>query len=291
MIDITDPLAILQSLKKTEPVPVIKTMNPIEIVQSIKCNLCGHEVVPHWLTKHIAMHVDNKYIEEANVRVADSVVRSSTGTSFAPFKEELTEVKQEDVRKFLNFMPLSKVKDVEEYSFRKLKDVSCFSGASKDDRYSDFTMLVWFSDIATTSTYNAGFVGGHNSNYQKASERLQIHLVYDSLERYFTISARIYKRNGYSDYETEESAIPDRICDQEELLVEMRRVFLFFKVPPRATHKRFLKVMKQGSVLIENEGSTPQAVTMNHPGILDELKKAKYTSKAHESDEYSMYHC
>jgi ribosomal protein L32 len=291
--DITNPEAILCGVKTSEPTTdtVSKTMTTDANMPFVKCNLCGHEVAQHFLTRHIGLHIENKYIEEATVRVADSIVKMVAGSNFPPIKEELTEVKVEDVRKFLNALPLSKVKDQEDFAFRKLKDVSCFSGTSKDGRYSDFTLLVWFQDISTTSTYNAGFAGGHNSHYGKASERLQLHLTYDSLEKYFTISGRCYKKPSYSDYETEEAAVPDRICDQEELLIEMKRIFLFFKTSPKAVYKRFLKTVRKGSILIENKDSTPQSVTINHVGIMEDLKKAKTSSKVHDSDDYSMYGC
>lgn len=293
MTDITNPQAILHGAKSSESNndTVIKTMNLTDEKPSfVKCNLCGHEVVQHYLTRHIGMHIENKYIEEANVRVADSTVRS-IATNFPVTKEELVEVKEEDVRNFLNAMPLSKVKDTEDFVFRKIKDVSAFSGTSKDGRYSDFTLLVWFSDITSTTTYNAGYVGGHNSFYGKASERIQVHLTYDSLENYFTVSGRSYKKLSYSDYETEEGSIPDRICDQEELLVEMRRIFLFFKVSPKAVYKRFLKTIRMGHTMVNSEGAEPQAVTTNHVAILEDLKKAKTSAKIHDSDEYQMYGC
>jgi hypothetical protein len=292
---ITDPLALLERIKLSESNndTVNKTMNsPDAKALFVKCNFCPHDIRQDYLTRHIGMHIENRHIEEANVRVADSVVKNSSSgyqpIKYEPIKQELTKVEPEEVRKFLYAIPTSKVKDTEDFRFRKLKAVSAFSGASKDRRYSDFTFIVWFSDVTSVTSYNSGYAGGSNSQYGKASERLQIHLTYDSLERYYTISGKVYKRTGYSDFETEDGTIPDRICEQEELMVEIKRICLFFKISPMAAYKRFLKTVRKGFSIVASEGTTGQAVTNNHVGILEDLKKAKTTNYS-EAEEYQMY--
>lgn len=289
LTDITNPEKILQEIKSLPNNDTAKkTMNATDINRVfVKCNFCQHEVLQTFLTRHIGTHIENKYLEDANAGSGETQIRIAGSNSYISPKENLAEVKLDDVRNFLNAIPMSKVKDLDLFSFKKIKDVSAFSGTSKNGRYSDFTLLIWFAE--SISSYNGAYSGGHSSYYGKFSERLQVHLTYDSLERYFTISARVYKRGGYTDYETEEAAIPDRICEQEELMAEMRKIFLFFRLPPKAIHKRFMKLFRQGFQLIYCENTPSQAVTVNHMSILDDLKKGKFVTSSQDVDDCYGY--
>ena len=282
--EITNPQAILQgaiSEKETKPMNSAEESRAIFIV----CNLCNHRVLDNFLTQHIGKHIENRHIDDANTRVADFSPR----TTYILPKEDLTEVKIEEVRTFLEAMPPSKVKDVEIFSFRKIKEVSAISEASKDGRYSDFTLMVWFADGGTS--YNASYVGGHISYFGKSSERLQVHLTYDSLERYYTISGKVYKKSSYSDHEMEEGTIPNRVCDQDELMSEMRKIFLFFKLSPMLVYKHFLKILRQGHSLISEEGKPLQTITVNHTRILEEIKKGKFSTSSYSHEDYHGYGC
>lgn len=278
MLEITDPNAVLGNKSET-----LKVNNAI----FIRCNFCSHEVIEDMFVKHIKLHIQNKHIEEAKTKSFESY---NTG-SRSPFIEQrvayiepVVEVKESDVKDFLSSLPMSKLKEPEEFSFRKIKDVSATSSRSNDGRYSDFTLFSWFGE--TPTTYNAGYSGGQNSFYGRSSERLQIHLVYDSLEQYFTISGRVYKTGVYSDYETEEGAVPDRICLQDELMKEIKMICLFFRCPPKAIYKRLLKVMRKELQVVRG-----QVLTENHAAALEELSKPKnhYSAKDKDDDLYQYY--
>lgn len=289
LTDITDPEAILNGLKSNNDM-VNKIMSTQTSNYFIKCNFCDIEVKPQFLNKHILVHIDSNYLEESDSNSYRQPIKETSTIVNNPIvvKEDFVEVKKEDIEAFANTLPLSKIKDIEEFSYRKIKDVSAFAGTSRDGRYSDFTILVWFSDSFVSC--NTGYLGGSNSNYSKSSDRLHLHLAYDSLEHYYTISGKIYRRSGYSDNDTEEGTTPNRICDQDQLMLEIKKILLYFRIPPRGAYKRFIKAMRMGHSFAGEEGNRSQASTVNHFAIVEELKKSKNAAFSRVDDNY-YGHC
>lgn len=259
----------------------------------IKCNICNVGVEKSFLTRHVAYHIENGIVTETNIRVSDGNDKtgkvhhlpSSSFVSTPAKQEDLVDVTIDDVRSFLSAVPATKLCSREKYNFRKIKDVSIVSGTSKDKRYSDFCVLVWLADSSTT--YNTTFVGGHNSYYGKSTERVQMTVCYDSVENYFTLSNKIYKRTGYSEFDSEEGKTPDKICNQDEIVDEMRKSLLFFRVSPRGVLKRFIKNMRGSTTQIPGVGYENYISTENHLPIMESLSKKTAYSLA-DYDHHGM---
>lgn len=222
----------------------------------VNCNFCQSKVHFDYLDAHIKVHADQA---PRLARSTDIVVRSETPnktntTTQTPKKHE------------------PKLEPIESYKFRKLDQFCAASSMSQDGRYSDFTIILWMKEhIGVSTTYYAG--GGTTTTF-KDWERFSIHIVYDSLEDYYTLTSKLLKRGSYSTWDTEESA-PDRICcTPKELQLEIKRALLFFRINPVIAYKGFRKLFKQ-ELKIDYDANNRACIaqTKNCDDLADRLNK------------------
>lgn len=273
--EITKPSAILDEAKKTTNNELANKMNPIKNERPfVVCNLCESDVASEWMTAHIAAHIENKYVLDSTKETRKQASRSHNNynSSIVPVVKSPPEpaepMREEDLKEFLNILTVPKINDYPEFQYREVRDVSCTGSSSKDGRYSDFNIYVWYKE--TISTYNAIYTGGSSSG-SKVAEKLHFHMVFDSVDKYYTLSARLYKRNSYSEVDLEEGSVPDRICDQKEITIEIRRALLYFRTNPDEILKLFLEATNKEISSIKDEDIF---ISHNHAALLEAQKKS-----------------
>jgi hypothetical protein len=204
----------------------------------VHCNLCNSKVFIRYLDSHLKVHIhqhESKTGETKNktstalVRVADAAL-----TSTAPIHSWVQPERKEP-----------QLQSLETYKFRELENVCAAGSVSKTGRYSDFTVIFWGEEkIVVQNSNHYSSYGSHTSWTTKDWERLQIHVVYDSVEDYYTVSCKLLRRGSYSSWDNDD-CIPDRICYQHELMTEIKRALLFFKVDPKSAYRKFRKLFRK----------------------------------------------
>lgn len=230
----------------------------------VNCSLCRAKVFIKYLDNHLLVHTNN--FEENNT-TKTSITKYNPPTVSAVSKQE--EVKKTENKPQLN--------NIEKYKFRQLEHACCASSMSRNGRYSDFTITFWEKDKATV--HSAVYSGGVASYASKDWERFTIHIAYDSVEDYFTVTSKLLKRSTYSSWDTEDTVVPDRICYQDELFTEIKRALLFFRIPPKSAYKLFRKLFKQELVIdLDSNGRAFITQTQNCEVLQNKLKASTYSN-------------
>lgn len=239
----------------------------------VHCNLCKARVNVQYLDNHLKVHTD--LFEPSKV----TSQTSSTSTAIVPVTSSVSTTVSPN-KKDEKIPTLSKV---EKYKFRELVEACCASSVSLDGRYSDFTVVFWEKDKPGVQTTT--YTGGATTYTTREWERLSIHVVYDNVEDYFTVSCKLLKRSGYSTFDTED-AIPDRICFQEELITEIKRALLFYKISPDEALKKFTSLFTQPIIIDHDaEGRALIAQTQNCDVLQERLKRiSSYSGYDHAYD-------
>lgn len=253
--------------------PVDKSLQNIDLKNDfVICNICKARVFIRYLDQHLKVHTHNfaptpsvGMTSTAIVRVP--VVNSTTSTNLAS-----TTSKPKASGPQLS--------PIETYKFRPLDQACAASSVSKNGRYSDFTIVFWGKEKTTVHTNS--YVGSPSSYTSGDWERFSIHIVYDSMEDYYTITSKLLKRSSHSSWDQEDT-IPDRICFQEELFTEIKRALLFFKISPKAAYKHFRKLFNQDLIIDYDDGRASIVQTKNSQALTDKIKKSSNFS-------YSPYH-
>jgi hypothetical protein len=258
---------------------VNKSLQTIDIKNEwVHCNICSARVNVHYLDQHLKVHTHNYEPKNASgftttpattstaiVRVPANVSNTSSSTTY-----------RSDTTKSSG----PKLKSIECYKYRQLDNACAASSVSQNGRYSDFTIILWGKE--KTFVNNTVYVGGYSSTTSKDWERFSVHVVYDSKENYYTVTCKLLRRSSYSTFDSEDN-IPDRICYQDELLSEIKRALLFFRISPRAAYKQFLKCIR--GPLVTEYDKTGRAIitqTKNCEELNERLKKTSaYTGNGH----------
>ena len=232
----------------------------------VHCNLCKARVCIIYLDNHLKVHTHD--FEPSSITSTAIVRTNHTGAASAisSSTSNVTSYKKPEEKKGPS---LSKI---ESYKFRQLEQACAASSVSNDGRYSDFTVIFWEREkISPQSTV---YSGGNTSYTSKDWERFSIHIVYDKLEDYYTITSKLLRRASYSSFDNEDT-IPDRICFQEELATELKRALLFFRISPRSAYKHFRKLFSQPLVTdYDNDGRALITQTKNCETLQERMKKA-----------------
>jgi hypothetical protein len=233
----------------------------------VNCNICKARVNVKYLDAHQKMHIGTHSSTSRAIVPASSSATSSTGS--------ITVYSSKNEKKD-NSKP--KLSPQEHYKFKHIEDACAASSMSQDGRYSDITVIYWMRDKPNvTTTY---YAGGSSSSTYNVGERLSIHVVYDSLEDYYTVTTKLLKRSSYSSWDTEEN-VPDRICGSpRELLEEIKRALLFFCISPKVAYKKFRKLFKQ-ELKIDYDASGRACIcqTKNCEELFEKLKKASSSTE------------
>lgn len=240
----------------------------------VHCNICRARVCIRYLDQHLKVHTHNfepsTRTSTSTALVASSAVASAiigNGVRTSSYQHEKKEKK-----------PVLAAQ--EPYKFRQLEQACCASSVSKNGRYSDFTIIFWEKEKIGVGTTT--YTGTGTSYATKDWERFTIHIVYDSIEDYYTLNAKLLKRGQYSQWDNEDSAVPDRICFQEELLTEIKRALLFFRISPRSAYKHFKKLFNQPLVTdYDKRGVAILTQTKNCEVLSEKLKKSPTTWSGH----------
>lgn len=237
----------------------------------VNCNICKAKVLVKYLDEHQKMHIGTySSTSRAITREANGSLPSSTSsgaiTVYSPPKTEKKD----------NNKP--KLSPQEHYKYRATEVACAASTMSQDGRYSDITVIYWMRDKTGVTTTH--YAGGSTSTTYGVGERLSIHVVYDSVEDYYTVTTKLLKRSSYSSWDTEEN-IPDRIClNAQELLEEIKRALLFFCISPKAAYKRFRKLFSQ-ELKIEYDANGRACIvqTKNCDELFEKLKKVSSSTE------------
>lgn len=244
-------------------VPVITSARTVKD-RWVNCSICKARVHIDFLTQHERVHVD-MHRPTAN----SSSTTASTSSAIVKHMPLVHSPPPAQENK-------PKLSPVERYTFRAIDTACAASSMSQDSRYSDFTIILWLKEkLAVSSGHYSGSSGYSTS---KDAERLSVHVVYDSLEDYYTLTTKLLKRSSYSTYDSEEN-VPDRIClSTKEVNDEIKRAFLFFCVSPRAAYKHFRKLFKQElSIDYDTANRACIAQTANCDTLFERLKRPAET--------------
>lgn len=201
----------------------------------VSCNFCQNKVKKEYLTQHFSMHTHNftprsKPIEQA----------AALATIHTPLLPRHTEAPKDKTK-------IPHLKSVEHYVFRHIDAISAASSVSQSGRISDFTVSFFLKEQTTFTDVSWRGSGQYTS---KDNQRFVIHIAYDSVEDYYLVVCKMVKRSQYSLYDTEELT-PEHICNQDELLTDIKRSMLYFGIPPKTAYKMFRKLFKKPDISIE----------------------------------------
>jgi hypothetical protein len=231
----------------------------------VNCNICKGRVMVRYLDNHLKIHTNTFEPSTSTAIVKSNTTSSSSSTSgTSTYTYKKLDLTSEERSK-------PTIKTPEHYKFRSLEQACFASSTTHDSRYSDFTIIFWEKE--KPSVQSAVYSGAHSSYVTKEWERFLIHIVYDSLEDYYTLTSKLLKRGQHSSWDTED-VNPDRICYQEELQSEIKRALLFSRVSPKAAYKHFRKLCKQPFVISYDDNDKAIVTQTENCSILQErLKK------------------
>jgi hypothetical protein len=270
----------------------VKPMTPetnTNLKDWVKCNLCTSNIHVDYLTGHLKTHA---YMAEKPTPKSVSSATQASSTAIVRVSDHTTSIgsggnghtsssaTSSNETSWSSLIAKSNAKDkptlqsLETYKFRELKHVCAFGSSSKSNRYSDFTVVFWTDEVS--SVQNTSYYGtGYSSYVSKDWERLSIHSVYDSLEEYYVVSCKLSRRGHNSSWDNDD-CIPDRICYQNELMTEIKRAMLFFRVNPKSAYRLFRKLFDQNVKITydPNDGKVLFAQTESYGELSDRLKNS-----------------
>ena len=225
----------------------------------VKCNLCNARVQVKYLDKHSKAHIIC-YKPEASSSTAIVPVNKPNYISQVPATPA-------------NDPENPKIEKIETYRFRTIDEACMASSVSKNGRYSDITIVFWEKEKAVVETQKYTNIGNSYST-NKDWERFQVHIVYDSVEEFYTVSCKLIKRTStYNPWDNEDS-VPDRICEQKDLLGEIKRAMLFFRISPKIAYRHFRKILRQNIIVSYDEsGKAIVAKTANCDKLMERLNR------------------
>jgi hypothetical protein len=255
--------------------PVNKELQQIDMKdQWVHCNICKARVFIKYLDQHLKVHTHNF---EPSSTTSTAIVKSSGVTSsFSSRANDVTSSSSyTSTFKKPEEKPGPTLNKLEHYRFRELEQACCASSVSNDGRYSDFTIVFWEKD--KPSVQSTTYAGGSTTYTTKDWERFSVHVVYDSAEDYYTITCKLLRRASYGTWDNEDT-IPDRVCFQEELIPEIKKALLFFRISPKDAYKHFLDLCKEPLVTSYDEGGRAFITQTKNCDLLQErLKKSTNT--------------
>lgn len=241
----------------------------------VNCNICRARVYIRYLDMHLKVHTHN--FEPSNVThsgggtTSTAIVRSYSGNN----PTTITTPPPSSFKKESSATP--NLSRIETYKFRQLEQACCAASVTRDGRYSDLTIVYWSEE--KPGVVNASYTGS-TSYTTKDWERFSIHIVYDSVEDYYTLTSKLLKRSPHSIYDNEE-ACPDRICEQKELFSEIKRALLFFRISPKAAYKHFRRLFSAPMIIQHDDNGKVVFTQSKNCEILQErLKKSSSSSVA-----------
>lgn len=259
---ITEPKRILmlppakkQEDSKIEPQSTMSLSNAFP-----KCSICNGNVKSEYLTKHLLVHtIDySKYTSNA-IKTTHNVVHTPPSTAMVPRRYI------DEVPKKKNVIP--RLSRIIPFSFNDITACSFTSSATKSGKHSHITLIFWSPEKAIIK--NGSHVGA-KSYATKEWDRFSITLAYDSKEEFYIITSKSLTRSSFSSFD-KETSIPDRICFQEELETELKRIFLHFKIDPKKAASLFNDALQKEYVISTDEDDkTIQISSENYP-LIDEI--------------------
>lgn len=237
----------------------------------VHCNLCKANVYIKYLDDHLKIHINQ--FEPTVPITGQSTSSLAPSSNVAPMRRVITPVsttQNEPAKK-----QIQSIRPSDSYKFRQLEQACCASSVSRDGRYSDFTIIFWEKEKPTTQS--VVYHGGSTSYTSKDWERFCVHVVYDSLEDYYTFSAKLMRRSQYSSWDNED-VVPDRICFQNELFSEIKRAMLFFRISPLSAYRHFRKLFnKPIAIDYDSNGRAVIVQSQNCDALNERLKKESET--------------
>jgi hypothetical protein len=234
----------------------------------VSCNICNSRVKTEYLTKHLSMHTHN-FTPDVKPMLQSAALATIPYTPILP---------QPSIEKDKTRIP--HLKAVENFKFRQLDSVCAASSLDQSGRFSDFTVSFFLKE-KTSFVDNTWKGGGQYAS--KDIERFVVHIAYDSVEDYYLVVCKMVKRSQYTSYDNEEPA-PEHICNQDELLTDIKRSMLFFGIPPRTAYKMFRKLFKKNSILVEYDKNDRACMseTSNSGELIKKLAPKEYTYHGYE---------
>lgn len=286
------PMTATEALKTNDSLTTKPMSNVIDMsAYWVACNLCNRRIHINYLDAHAKTHIyqaEDPKASTAMVRVGTEVSGASTETwSAAPWvnsgakttpaatwSSEIAKLKKEPT-----------LHSLERYKFRKLSNVCAAASTSKNNRYSDFTVVFWGEE--TIGVNNSSMYGtSYSSTTYKDWERLEIHTVYDSLEDYYVVSCKLLRRASYGSWDNEDK-IPDGIYYQHELMTAIKRALLFFRIDPKVAYKRFRKLFNEDWIMEKNADGKVSVVQTKNCLELEKKLKGSGTTTTYDRHYYS----
>jgi hypothetical protein len=240
-----------------------------EINTKIVCQICQASMDISDITAHIKVHMDDYKPAQPSSSLKD--IKPSTALSvIQPSQTNTTSFKPE--------APTVRLSSKEQYHSRRISEVSFSSSTGRNGRYSDFSLVLW--EPAKTSLNDHTYAhNGYTASYSNDIRRVHIVITYDALEEYYHLGVRLYRKSWYN--ETNEEAIPERICDGiQELYAEVRRALIYFRINPRLVYRAFRKMQSRDQFVVErdNTGRVIGVETSNTQALMQKLNDTKDTT-------------
>lgn len=270
--------------------PVVRTPNISTVLRAtedkkeapdtfnIVCQVCQVAMTVDLITAHLKEHMDEyqpTIAKPTEKQTAALATTHQSETSHLPKKIEV---------------PLVRVSSKEQYHHREIQNISFSSSTGRNGRYSDFSIILW---EPAKSSINDHTYASHNYTASTSTDIRRFHIVitYDALDDYYHLSAKLLKKVWYN--ESDEGAIPDRICESpKELFVELRRALIYFRINPRVVYRLFRKMQRRDEFVSEydKDGRAIATQTSNTDRLLEQLKNTYKTDSTYNSHHYGNYH-
>jgi len=251
----------------------------------VRCAYCSEVVVEKYLDQHYATHIKNfkpkPAITHKPAERQPDMRPDHRVIDLSRFRKDGTETVKEPIK-------APSLKSREDFKFREIVDVSAASSCSADKRFSDVSATFWLNDKQSTySGHQVGVGWGTSTDFQ----RIVVLITHDSVDDYYDVSVRLFKRGTYWTSDSIEDATPDKLCcDMPQAMKEIRKALLYFRISPIIALKRLVKMLRaEGDDLVEEideEGNLIEVSTSNHHGLMAELEKKQEASKDDDITEH-----
>jgi|SRR5271166_2434227 len=230
----------------------------------MECSICSCQANIRYFDEHMKVHTiefDKKLGGKAEPSINDKVRKA-----LATIPKQLPAASETSKKSVI-----PKINNLEKHKFRKIERAVACASRSTSGRYSDFTVMFVLEN--KPAAYSNAYTGSQPSIYRDF-ERLNVHVVHDARDDFYTVSVKTVKRSAHASYDTDDSPVPERICYQDELAREIRAAMLFIGVDPKSAYRHFRRMIRDNVVSeLDDTGRVLVSCTNGYVAFTEAMKK------------------
>lgn len=244
-------------------------LSPAKEGEWVTCHLCQGKVYAKYVERHLRVHLtdystflENKTYSRVNPDYKSTYSNQSTSIVHVP--NNTKQKRKESPIRLHRIVP---------FKFNKVDSCTIISSTNKTGRFSETALVFWYP--AQASIKDATYAGGKSFNGSEF-DRLSISISYDNKDDFFILTSKFLTRAQYSQYD-KESSIPDRICFQEQLFSEIKRICLHYRISPRDAYVAFMSSIRSSLSISTDDDNTVVVKSKNYNMLYDLLTSNQST--------------